>query len=156
MMTGDARKSPHPRLAPRLNPCREEAPADQPPVRSDGGFFGGRGLRLPDAPPAATVHGLRDRAILSVGLQAGARRAAVAWLRVKDFHQDRGQDCLPFVWKGGERHALVLHAATAQRIREYFAAAGPRRRTTKLYDHRGRHPARAATVYADYSRGTPE
>jgi site-specific recombinase XerD len=40
--------------------------------------------RLLDAPAADTVAGLRDRAILSVGLQVGLRRAEIAALTVGD------------------------------------------------------------------------
>ena len=40
--------------------------------------------RLLDAPPTNTVAGLRDRAILSVGLQVGLRRAEIASLSVGD------------------------------------------------------------------------
>ncbi len=41
-------------------------------------------------PPVDTVAGLRDRAILAVGLQAGLRRAEIAALKVGDLHQNRG------------------------------------------------------------------
>jgi len=45
-----------------------------------------------DAPAEDTVAGLRDRAILSVGLQVGLRRAEIAALKVGDLHQNRGYD----------------------------------------------------------------
>ena len=45
-------------------------------------------------------------------------------LRVRDFHQDAGFDCLRFVWKGGHEHAVALHPQTAQRIRDYLEASG--------------------------------
>lgn len=109
----------------RVNPCREvKRPRVSRRAGSTAAFSSDEAFRLLSAPPADTVHGLRDRAILSVGLQAGARRTAIARLRVRDFHQDRGQDCLAFVWKGGERHTLVLHENTAHRIREYLVASG--------------------------------
>jgi integrase/recombinase XerD len=43
-----------------------------------------------NAPSEDTVAGLRDRAILSVGLQVGLRRAEIAALTVGDLHQNRG------------------------------------------------------------------
>jgi integrase/recombinase XerD len=77
-----------------------------------------------DAPDATTVRGLRDRAILSVGFQAGPRRAEIASLLVKDFHTDAGYKSLHFIRKGGEDLSLALNPQTAQRIAEYLAVAG--------------------------------
>jgi len=71
--------------------------------------------------------GLRDRAILSVGLQVGLRRAEIAALKVGDLHQNRGYDSLRVVRKGGRHEALAINpqtAQTAQRIRAYFEKAG--------------------------------
>jgi hypothetical protein len=39
--------------------------------------------------PFNELEGLRDRAILSVGLQVGLRRAEIAGLAVEDLHQNR-------------------------------------------------------------------
>jgi integrase/recombinase XerD len=44
--------------------------------------------------PEDTVAGLRDRAILSVSLQVGLRRAKIAALKVGDWHQNRSYDSL--------------------------------------------------------------
>lgn len=77
-----------------------------------------------DAPDPTTLRGLRDRAILSVGFQAGPRRAEIASLCVKDFHTNGGYRSLQFVRKGGEELALALNPQTAQRIDEYLALAG--------------------------------
>lgn len=71
-------------------------------------------------PAEDTVEGLRDRAILSVGL----RRAEIATLTVEDLHQNRGFDSLRIVRKGGRRDALAIHPNVAQRIRAYLEAAG--------------------------------
>ena len=87
--------------------------------------------RLLDAPSADTVAGLRDRAILSVGLQVGLRRAEIAALNVGDLHQDRGFDALRVIRKGGRRDALAINPQAAQRIRAYLAHAG------HLSDHDG-------------------
>jgi site-specific recombinase XerD len=107
------------------NPCRE---IRRPRVNRRQGttpaFSAKQARAILEAPDAETLQGLRDRAILSVGLQAGPRRASIVSLKVRDFHQDRGYDCLRFKWKGGHEHALALHPQTAQRIREYLEASG--------------------------------
>ncbi|HVS70798.1 MAG TPA: tyrosine-type recombinase/integrase [Phycisphaerae bacterium] len=79
---------------------------------------------LLDAPDPTTVRGLRDRAILSVGLQAGPRRSEIASLQVKDFHTNMGFKSLHFIRKGGEDLSLALNPQTAQRIEEYLTVAG--------------------------------
>jgi integrase/recombinase XerD len=75
-------------------------------------------------PAENTIEGLRDRAILAVGLQVGLRRAEIAALSVEDLHQNRGFDSLLIVRKGGRRDALAIHPNVAQRIRAYLDAAG--------------------------------
>jgi len=70
------------------------------------------------------VLGLRDRAILSVGLQVGFRRSEIAGLTVEDFHVNRGYDALRVIRKGGKKESLAIHPQTAQRIRDYLAVAG--------------------------------
>jgi integrase/recombinase XerD len=80
--------------------------------------------KILDAPPADTLAGLRDRAILSVGLQVGFRRAEIAALDVGDLHQNRGFDALRVIRKGGRREALAINPQAAQRIRAYLEKAG--------------------------------
>jgi len=80
--------------------------------------------KILDAPPADTLAGLRDRAILSVGLQVGFRRAEIAALTVGDLHQNRGFDALRVIRKGGRREALAINPQAAQRIRAYLDKAG--------------------------------
>jgi integrase/recombinase XerD len=80
--------------------------------------------KILDAPDATTLAGLRDRAILSVGLQAGPRRSEIASLLVKDFHTNAGYKSLHFIRKGGEDLSLAINPQTAQRIEEYLLAAG--------------------------------
>lgn len=77
-----------------------------------------------DAPDPATLRGLRDRAILSVGFQAGARRSEIAGLLVSDFHTNSGYRSLHLIRKGGEDLSLALNPQTAQRIEEYLIVAG--------------------------------
>jgi len=77
-----------------------------------------------DSPDPKTLRGLRDRAILSVGFQAGPRRSEIASLLVKDFHTNGGYKSLHFIRKGGEDLSMALNVQTAQRIEEYLKAAG--------------------------------
>lgn len=77
-----------------------------------------------DAPDPETLRGLRDRALFSVGFQAGPRRASIERLRVRDFGRDSGYDTLRFQIKGGTAHTVALHPQTGQRIRAYLEAAG--------------------------------
>lgn len=107
-----------------LNPCREVL---RPAVEREGStaaFSVAQARLLLDAPDPATARGVRDRALLSVGFQTGARRASIAGLRVRDLHQDRGHDVLRFRWKGGRAHTVALHPETARRLRDYMAGAG--------------------------------
>jgi site-specific recombinase XerD len=80
--------------------------------------------KLLDAPPADTVAGLRDRAILAVGLQAGLRRAEITALDVGDLHENRGFDALRVVRKGGRRDSMAINPQATQRIKAYLDAAG--------------------------------
>jgi integrase len=80
--------------------------------------------KLLDLPAEETIVGLRDRAILSVGLQVGLRRAEIAALKVGDLHQNRGYDSLRVTRKGGRRDALAINPQTAARLRAYLETAG--------------------------------
>src|ERR1700730_15150488 len=80
--------------------------------------------KLLDLPAEDTIAGSRDRAILSVGLQVGLRRAEIAALTVGDLHQNRGYDSLRVMRKGGRRDALAINSQTAARLRTYLDAAG--------------------------------
>lgn len=101
---------------------------DRPTINRDEGstaaFSKAQGRQLLDAPPADTLAGLRDRAILSVGLQVGFRRAEIAALNVGDLHQNRGFDALRVTRKGGRREALAINPQATQRIRAYLEVAG--------------------------------
>jgi site-specific recombinase XerD len=100
----------------------------RPTVSRDQGvtaaFDAKQARALLEAPGDKTLLGLRDRAILSVLLQAGPRRAEVARMKVKDFHLNMGYDSLRYVRKGNKQHSVTLHPQTAQRIRDYLARAG--------------------------------
>ena len=87
-------------------------------------FSKAQARKLLDAPDEDTLAGLRDRAILSIGLQVGLRRAEIAALTVGDLHQNRGFDALRLTRKGGRRDALAIHPQAVQRIRAYLDRAG--------------------------------
>ena len=87
-------------------------------------FAKAQARKMLDAPSEDTVAGLRDRAILSVGLQVGLRRAEIAALTVGDLHQNRGYDSLRVSRRGGRRDALAINPQTAARIRAYLERAG--------------------------------
>ena len=91
---------------------------------STAAFSKAEARKLLDAPSLDTVAGLRDRAILSVGLQVGLRRAEIAGLTVGDLHQNRGYDALRLTRKGGRRDALAINPQAAARIRAYLEKAG--------------------------------
>ena len=94
------------------NPVGE---VERPAINRDEGttlaFAKTQARKLLDAPAEDTVTGLRDRAILSVGLQVGLRRAEIAALKVGDLHQNRGFDSLRVSRKGGRRDALASNSA---------------------------------------------
>lgn len=104
------------------------ADVERPSINRDEGstlaFSNAQARKVLDAPDAETVSGLRDRAILSVGLQVGLRRAEIAALTVSDLHQNRGYDALRVVRKGNRKDALAIHPQAAQRVREYLQGAG--------------------------------
>ena len=91
---------------------------------STAAFSKAQARRLLDAPAPDTLAGLRDRAILSIGLQVGLRRAEIAGLSVGDLHQNRGYDALRLTRKGGRRDALAINPQAAARIRDYLERAG--------------------------------
>lgn len=107
------------------NPVTE---VERPAINRDEGgtlaFSKAQARKLLDMPAEDTVAGLRDRAILSVGLQVGLRRAEIAALKVGDLHQNRGYDSLRVMRKGGRRDALAINPQTAARIRAYLDTAG--------------------------------
>ena len=87
-------------------------------------FSKAQARKILDLPPENTVAGLRDRAILSVGLQVGLRRAEIASLKVSDLHQNRGFDSLRVVRKGGRKEGLAINSQTAQRLKDYLLVSG--------------------------------
>jgi integrase/recombinase XerD len=108
--------------APR-NPVGE---VERPAINRDEGstlaFSKAEARKVLDAPSEDTVAGLRDRAILSVGLQVGLRRAEIAALKVGDLHQNEErfslsgaaheplrEDCLADIRAAERKTYLITH-----------------------------------------------
>lgn len=79
---------------------------------------------LLNAPDVTTLKGRRDRAILSILLYHGLRRAELCALVVGDVHPRRGVTHLRIHGKGGKLRYLPLHPATAEAINVYLELAG--------------------------------
>ena len=106
------------------NPVRDvERPAINRREGMTRAFSQKQARKILDAPNPETVMGLRDRAILSVGLQVGFRRAEIASLKVKDLHENLEYDSLRVTRKGGKKGSLAIHQQTAQRIQAYLEKA---------------------------------
>ena len=91
-----------------INPVTE---IERPPINREEGTtlaFSKDQARLLDTPADNTLDGLRDRAILAVGLQVGLRRAEIAALKVGDLHKNRGFDSLRVVRNGGRRELWLF------------------------------------------------
>jgi site-specific recombinase XerD len=110
--------------APRNPVGKVERPAINRDEGATAAFSKAQARKLLDLPDEDTVAGLRDCAILSVGLQVGLRRAEIAALKVGDLHQNRGYDSLRVSHKGGRRDALAINPQTAARLRAYLDKAG--------------------------------
>jgi integrase/recombinase XerD len=81
--------------------------------------------QLLDAPPADTLKGKRDRAILSMLLYHGLRREELTKLLVKDVNQARrGVPHLRVHGKGGKLRYIPAHPATLRLVAEYLKEAG--------------------------------
>jgi integrase/recombinase XerD len=107
-----------------VNPARDvERPAINRREGMTLAFSQTQARKILDAPEQDTLLGVRDRAILAVGLQVGFRRAEIASLKVSDFHMNRGFDSLKVVRKGGKKGSLAIHPQVAQRIRDYLDLA---------------------------------
>lgn len=113
--------------------------------------------QLLDAPPADTLKGKRDRAILSVLLFHALRREELTQLLVKDFnHERRGVSHLRVHGKGGKLRYIPAHPNTLRLVNEYLELAGhgpdqdgPLFRPIR--NHRAGHAATALTPGGVYS-----
>lgn len=77
-----------------------------------------------EAPDAGTLKGLRDRAILSVLLFHGLRRAELCSLSVGDVQSRRGVMHFRVLGKGGKIRFVPVHPHSSQRISEYLERSG--------------------------------
>lgn len=80
--------------------------------------------RLLDAPVITTLQGLRDRAILSVFLFHGIRRAEGAALKVSSLADRRGVPHFTIFGKGSKIRYLPAHPVAVAAVKEYLEAAG--------------------------------
>jgi integrase/recombinase XerD len=82
--------------------------------------------KLLEAPPADTLKGLRDRAILATLLYHGIRREELCGLRVKDMHSRQGVMHFQVKGKRAKIRFIPVNAAAQRTIEEYLAQAGHR------------------------------
>jgi integrase/recombinase XerD len=82
--------------------------------------------KLLEAPPAGTLKGVRDRAILAVLLYHGIRREELCSLRVKDLHSRQGVMHFRIHGKRSKIRFIPVHAGAQRMIEDYLALAGHR------------------------------
>src|ERR1700687_4398683 len=82
--------------------------------------------KLLEAPPANTLKGVRDRAILASLLYHGIRREELCGLRVKDLHSRQGVMHFRIQGKRSKIRCVPVSAAAQRTIEEYLALAGHR------------------------------
>jgi len=80
--------------------------------------------RLLEAPPADTLKGMRDRAILATLLYHGLRREELCGLRVKDIQSRQGVMHFRIKGKRDKIRFVPVHVTAQQLIAEYLALAG--------------------------------
>lgn len=77
-----------------------------------------------EAPAPDTIKGLRDRAILSILLFHGLRRAELCSLTVGDLQSRRGVVHFCVQGKGGKIRFVPVHPHSSQRVSEYLERSG--------------------------------
>jgi site-specific recombinase XerD len=82
--------------------------------------------KLLEAPPANTLKGIRDRAILATLLYHGIRREELCGLRVKDLHSRQGVVHFRIKGKRAKIRFVPVNAAAQRTIEAYLAMAGHR------------------------------
>jgi len=78
---------------------------------------------LLDAPPADTLRGIRDRAILSILLYTGARRSALCKICIGHLLHEAGVYYVLLHEKGDRRIRAPLHPEASERIHKWIEAA---------------------------------
>ncbi|MGH7068506.1 MAG: tyrosine-type recombinase/integrase [Acetobacteraceae bacterium] len=82
--------------------------------------------KLLEAPPADTLKGVRDRAILATLLYHGIRREELCALRTKDLHSRQGVMHFRIHGKRAKIRFVPVNAAAQRTIEDYLALAGHR------------------------------
>ena len=82
--------------------------------------------KLLEAPPADTLKGVRDRAILAILLYHRIRREELCGLCVKDLHTRQGVMHFCVLGKRAKIRFVPVNAAAQRMIEEYLAMAGHR------------------------------
>jgi integrase/recombinase XerD len=82
--------------------------------------------KLLEAPPADTLKGVRDRAILATLLYHGIRREELCGLRVRDLHSRQGVLHFRINGKRSKIRFIPVNAAAQRTIEDYLALAGHR------------------------------
>jgi integrase/recombinase XerD len=82
--------------------------------------------KLLEAPPAGTLKGVRDRAILATLLYHGIRREELCGLRVKDLHSREGVMHFRIMGKRAKIRFVPVNAAAQRTIEAYLALTGHR------------------------------
>jgi integrase/recombinase XerD len=80
--------------------------------------------KLIDAPPADTLKGVRDRAILATLLYHGIRREELCGLRVRDMQSRQGVMHFRIKGKRDKIRFVPMHPMAQRLIEEYLALAG--------------------------------
>src|ERR1700749_4771096 len=86
----------------------------------------GQARKLLEAPPANTLKGVRDRAILATLLYHGIRREELCGLRVKDLHSRQGVLHFRVKGKRSKIRFIPVNAAAQRMIEDYLALTGHR------------------------------
>ena len=107
---------------PALLPDQARAVLDAPPLLAPGELEDGTQGDIPLAGDKLVQH-LRDRAILSLGFQAGLRRSEIASLRVRDIFYKEKLPHVRYMGKGGYENEVPLNPQTYARINAYLDAA---------------------------------
>ena len=87
-------------------------------------FGDAQARKLLDAPPADTLKGVRDRAILATLLYHGIRREELCSLRVKDMQSRQGVVHFRIKGKREKIRFVPVHPMAQRLIEEYLALAG--------------------------------
>src|SRR5947209_6070195 len=84
----------------------------------------GQARTLLEAPPAGSLKGKRDLAILATFLHHGVRCEELCGLRVRDLQTRQGVPHLRVIGKGSKIRYVPAHPVALQRIHDYLDAAG--------------------------------